>query len=135
MIELTTELVETTLTEIVDEYGADYVYKPLSVGDCAYVHPGGPSDAEAFVCGCLVGQFYNRIGVMDLEEVGNDSLMNTSMDAKELTSEYVKRGEIVVKDPKAVEMLYAAQYRQDRTDTWGHALRDAITEKNRDDDE
>lgn len=129
MIELTPEFVEATLTEIVDEYGYSYVYVPQSGpgGDCSYVH--GDDSYEEFVPGCLVGHFFHRIGVMDLDDMGN-STRNASADAKELTNYFQKKNLVSVSDDRVPDMLYAAQYRQDLGHAWGEALGAAVNVKN-----
>lgn len=131
MIELTTELVKDTLTEIVEEFGADHVYVPEhGMGqDCAYVHLNGSDIPEDYTVGCLIGHFYNKLGILDIEEVGEDNKINTSSDARQLTNLYERRKSISITGEdgkKAARMLYLAQYSQDRGHEWGRALRYAI---------
>jgi hypothetical protein len=108
------------LTEIVTEYGTDYVYQQLPYDDdhggtyCAYVESG----PEGLRPSCLVGHFFVRLGVsLDrLNFHANEPVHPDGMP----TAEKVATDLNVCDD--AAKILQAAQEEQDIGKTWGVAL-------------
>ena len=118
------------LTEIVTEYGTDYVYQQLPHGDedvstyCAYVESG----PEGLRPSCLVGHFFVRLGV-PLDQLNfqpNGPTYEESMP----TAERVATDLNVCDD--AAKILQAAQEEQDTGKTWGVALNRARTRATQD---
>lgn len=102
-IPITDFRVRQTLREIVDEFGADYVY-PKAGDVCVYFEDGKPD--------CLVGQVIHRLTPEMPDPEGSVSFSYV---------EFRKAGY----SDTACAALYVAQQMQDNGDPWGACARAA----------
>jgi hypothetical protein len=105
---ITHEDVLRVMTEVVDEYGHDYVYVYENAGiGCAYIKDGQPS--------CLIGHVLVRLGVevSYLTERNSARIESHLFDSHETDHPWT---------PEAGSVMEAAQLLQDMGETWGEAL-------------
>lgn len=118
------ETIRTHIEAIVETYGDDFKYVRPGVdeygeasGSCAYVHS---VDGE-FVCGCIIGHLFHRLGLISLESLYDTTANQIGVGglARELGLHEEFTG-------KAMYFMKALQEYQDQNGTtWGHALREA----------
>lgn len=118
------ETTRTHVEAIVTQYGEDFKYVRPGVdeygeaaGSCAYVHDVNGE----FVCGCIIGHLFNRLGLIDLESlygtVSNQIGVGSLARELGLTEQFTG---------KAMYFMKALQEYQDQNGTtWGRALREA----------
>lgn len=119
-VTITKEDALRALREAVAEKGAEYVYElENDLDSCKYVKDGEAS--------CLVGNALHRLGVPIevLTELDYAYLGNTSATIDQTAALDVLMAHSVTLSSEAVTALQNAQRSQDRTDTWGKALRAA----------
>jgi hypothetical protein len=108
----------TTVVALLGEIAAerpDYVYQRGEDGCCRYVDGVG-DDARP---GCIIGHLYHRVGV-DLDYLAS---------CEWVTPHHVAYGlDDITLTRTAGEVLFLAQYRQDRRRTWGEVAAAAAAE-------
>jgi hypothetical protein len=120
-------LTEKNVTEafkaILEDFGADYVYRKRGAADsCFYVH----QTPKGEVPGCIVGQLLHRLGV-PLEVLkkreGRSAWAIFYGDA--LFDEGQADSPVRLEGDYLARKIQAVQSAQDRGDPWGYAVRNA----------
>jgi hypothetical protein len=118
---LTEENVTDAFKAIIEEFGADYVYRKRGLADsCFYVH----KTPEGEVPGCIVGQLLHRLGV-PLEVLkkreGRSAWAIFYGDA--LFDEGEADSPVRVEGDDLARKIQAVQSAQDHGKTWGEAVK------------
>jgi hypothetical protein len=131
-----------TLLELVEEKGADYVYKPPVVNgeetDCVY---STPPEGEQHPS-CIVGHVINKLDPEKFREIAANewTLEHIPADPEYYIEEWdgwLPDAESVnglaatyddIFDERAERLLGKVQFRQDRKRTWGDAVKESIEE-------
>lgn len=122
-------VVAETLTALVEEKGADYVYeRPADGSNCAYTTPeGAPS--------CIVGHVIERLNPVAFKKIAKNEWEG---DTGEDGAEYVYPQDVNAKsielsyhvnlgfDDKTWNLLEMAQHYQDAGKPWGQAVESAM---------
>ena len=116
MIEMNYDETVTILSDIVEEFGPETVYQKKGEGRCVYTHNGQPD--------CLVGKFLARVGVPIERLEAADKPHGATTSADTLLEALEMEGVLRV-DRLAHYLLAEVQYRQDGSEAWGDALRQA----------
>lgn len=116
--------ISNALEEIVNEYGADYVYERpekdeygTTTGSCLYVHH--LKDGR-YVPGCIIGHLLVRLGEISMESFPGTRANGLTVTA--FLNGYSRenlREEFTV---KARTLMTRVQEQQDAGDTWGKSL-------------
>jgi hypothetical protein len=123
-INITSEDIRAGLKALVDEKGEGFVYSKRdtrqdSQGRCVYVHQGEPD--------CIVGQFLARQGVSVERLKKADTGFMFGQAAFDLL-DALEFEKVISISHMGKNALQVAQSAQDRGDTWGTALGEALNE-------
>ncbi|MGW0626137.1 hypothetical protein [Streptomyces sp. NPDC002758] len=116
-VEITLDEAKTLLARAVEERGADYTYKMLTIDDeslCAYFDPATKE------CSCIVGQVLSYKGVT-FEDLNSEG-MNTYANVEALADKgFIKA------DNEVLALLEIVQSEQDAGMPWGRAVEEALS--------
>jgi hypothetical protein len=120
---LTEKNVTEAFRQIIEDFGADYVYRKRGAADsCFYVH----QTPKGEVPGCIVGQLLHRLGVpLEVLKKREGRSAWAIFYGRELLGDGEAESPVRAEGDDLTRKIQRVQSAQDRGDPWGYAVRNS----------